>query len=112
VSVPGGRLRRVTYFVVMREQGPAWDGTRGIRQQQGWDEHAAFMDALVDDGFVVLGGPLGDGHRALLVVEATDEGAVRASLEPDPWTSAHLLEIGMLEPWTVWMDGPGLTARS
>jgi hypothetical protein len=102
----------MTYFVVMREHGPAWDGTRGIRQQEGWDEHAAFMDALVDDGFIVLGGPLGDGHRALLVVEATAESAVRATLDPDPWELAHLLEIGMLEPWAVWLDGLGLTLRS
>jgi hypothetical protein len=27
------------------------------------DEHASFMDGLVDDGFVILGGPLGRGSR-------------------------------------------------
>ena len=31
------------------------------------------MDGLVDDGFVFLGGPIGDSDRNLLVVEATDE---------------------------------------
>jgi hypothetical protein len=29
-----------------------------MREQEGWDEHARFMDALVDDGFVLLGGSL------------------------------------------------------
>ena len=64
----------MTYFVVTMEHGAAWDDGRGIREQAGWDAHADFMDALVDEGFVVLGGPLGDGHRALLVVEAPDDG--------------------------------------
>ena len=35
-----------------------------------WDEHAAFMNALVDDGFVVLGGPLGDEGKILLIIKA------------------------------------------
>lgn len=109
--MPAVTLGGMTYFVVTCEHGPGWDDTRGIRQQAGWDEHAAFLDALVADGFVVLGGPLGDGHRALLVVEAADEDDVRARLEPDPWMEAQLLEIGMLEPWAVWLDGTGLTSR-
>jgi hypothetical protein len=33
-----------------------------MREQDAWDEHAAFMEALVDDGFVVLGGPIGEGN--------------------------------------------------
>jgi hypothetical protein len=28
-----------------------------------WTEHAAFMDALAYDGFVVLGGPVGNGAK-------------------------------------------------
>ena len=33
-----------------------------MREQDGWDEHARFMNGLVDDGFIVLGGPL-EGDR-------------------------------------------------
>jgi hypothetical protein len=95
----------MTYFVVTMEHGAAWDDGRGIREQAGWDAHADFMDALVDEGFVVLGGPLGDGHRALLVVQAPDEGAVRKRLALDPWVPMRVLSIGMLEPWTIWLDG-------
>jgi hypothetical protein len=40
------------------------DASRPMRQQEQWAEHApqhaAFMDALADDGFVILGGPLGE----------------------------------------------------
>jgi hypothetical protein len=95
----------MTYFVVTMEHGAAWDDGRGIREQAGWDAHADFMDALVDEGFVVLGGPLGDGHRALLVVEAPDEGAVRRRLTLDPWVPMRLLSIGTFESWTIWLDG-------
>ena len=102
----------MTYFVVVQEHGPAWDDARGIREQVGWAEHAAFMDALVDEGFILLGGPLAHGKRALLVVEAADEAAVRARFDADPWTPAQMLETGMLEPWTIWLHRPGLLAAS
>lgn len=32
-----------------------------MREQALWAEHAKFMDALTAEGFVVLGGPLGEG---------------------------------------------------
>lgn len=73
---------------------PSWDVTRGIREQREWDEHAAFMDGLVDDGFVILGGPIGDGERVLLVVEAADEREIRERLGEDPWASTGMLRIG------------------
>ena len=38
-----------------------WDHSRARREQAGWSEHAAFMDALAEEGFVVLGGPIGEG---------------------------------------------------
>jgi uncharacterized protein YciI len=78
------------------------------REQHGWDEHAAFMDKLVDDGFVVLGGPVGegDGHYALLVVEADSEDEVRARLADDPW-GEDMLATESIEPWTIFLRGTG-----
>jgi hypothetical protein len=58
------------YLVVIREPGQAWDDSRGLREQDGWEAHAAFMDALAEDGFIVLGGPYGQSDRALHVVDA------------------------------------------
>lgn len=95
----------MAFFVVTRVHGLAWDEGRRVREQSGWDEHAAFMDALVDDGFVVLGGPLGDGQRALLVIEAEDEPAVHQRLAADPWTPTDVLRTGSVERWSVWLDG-------
>jgi uncharacterized protein YciI len=92
-------------FLVSVENGPAWDPARPRREQDGWDEHAAFMDVLVDGGFVVLGGPIGSGERALLAVEAADEAEVAARLAPDPWVAAGVLVYARAEPWTIWLDG-------
>jgi uncharacterized protein YciI len=95
----------MAFFVVTTVHGPKWDNSRGIREQRAWDEHAAFMDGLVDDGFIIVGGPLGDGARALLVIEAADEDAVRARLGEDPWVPMEMLHIGTLEHLRLWLDG-------
>jgi hypothetical protein len=51
-------------FAVRLVHGPNWDPRRPIRGQDRWDEHAAFMDGLVDDGFIILGGPVGVAQAA------------------------------------------------
>jgi uncharacterized protein YciI len=90
------------YFLVERGKGPAWDHSRPRREQESWDEHAAFMDALAEEGFIVLGGPIGegDGENALLVVDAPDEETIRARFAEDPWPEdMHTTES--IRPWTV-----------
>lgn len=86
-------------FAVVRRRGPAWDHSRGMREQDAWPEHAEFMDGLAEDGFVVLGGPLGDGERFLLIVEAQSEAGVHDRLAADPWTPMDLLRVESVEPW-------------
>lgn len=93
------------HFAVRLVHGPGWDPARPIREQDAWDEHAAFMDGLVDDGFAILGGPVGDGQETLHVIEATDENEVRARFARDPWAAADLLRIGTIEAWALWLDG-------
>jgi uncharacterized protein YciI len=92
------------YFLVERAKGRAWDHGKRRREQPGWDAHAAFMDALADDGFVVLGGPVGDGDggNALLIIDAGSEAAVRARLAEDPW-GEDMLTIESVRPWSVWL---------
>ena len=92
-------------FAVRLVHGPGWDCSRPIRSQDAWAEHAAFMDGLVDDGFIVLGGPIGDGRESLHVVDAADDSEIRKRLAEDPWASAGLLHIGTIEPWALWLDG-------
>ena len=92
------------YFLVRRAKGSAWDHARLRREQDGWGEHAAFMDRLVAEGVVVLGGPVGegDGEDALLVVAADSEGEVRSRLAADPW-GEEMLATRSVEPWTVFL---------
>jgi hypothetical protein len=61
------------FLVVVRRSGPEWDRSKPLEEQSGWDEHAAFMDGLVDDGVVVLGGPLSDEERVAHAVQAESE---------------------------------------
>jgi uncharacterized protein YciI len=92
------------HFALTTVHGLGWDDTRGIREQDGWTEHAAFMDALVADGFILLGGPLADGAQTLHAVEAGDEDEVRRRFAEDPWAHDGLLEVGALVPWALWLD--------
>lgn len=96
------------YYLVERAKGPAWDHSKLRRDQAGWDEHAAFMDRLVEEGVVVLGGPVGegDGEHALLVVDVESEEEIRARLADDPW-EGHLLTTASVEPWQVWLRRQG-----
>jgi hypothetical protein len=92
------------YFVVERRSGPRWDPVRPMEEQSQWAEHAAFMDGLVERGFVVLGGPLADEHRVVLAVEAGSEEEVRTTLARDPWDQTHLV-IDSVDRWTIRLDG-------
>ena len=95
----------MAHFALTLVHGPGWDASREIRQQRRWDEHAAFMDGLVDDGFIIMGGPVDGTDRSLHVVEADDEGQVRNRLRGDPWAEMGLLDVGSIEQWSIWLDG-------
>ena len=95
-----------TFLVLVRRTGPEWDRSRPMEEQSGWDAHAAFMDGLVDDGFIVLGGPLDDEERVVHVVEADSEQAIRDTLARDPWSGSHLV-IDSIDPWTLRLDSRG-----
>jgi hypothetical protein len=92
------------FHVVVRRSGPEWRADRPLEDQTGWEGHAAFMDELVERGFMVLGGPLGDERRVVYAVESESEQAVRDTLARDPWSGTHLV-VDAVEPWTVRLDG-------
>ncbi len=75
-----------------------------MREQEGWDEHARFMDALVDDSFVLLGGPLEGDREVLLIVDAPGKDKIRERLAQDPWISNGMLTVTMIERWTILLD--------
>jgi hypothetical protein len=91
------------FLVILRRSGPEYDHSKPLEEQSGWDEHAAFMDGLVDDGFIVLGGVLGDEVRTAHAVEAESEDAIRERLARDPWSGTHLV-VDSIDQWTIRLD--------
>lgn len=92
-------------FVLTQVNGPNYDESRHRREQAAWAEHAAYMDRLLADGFVIMGGPLGDGQHVLLILEAAHEEEVTARLAADPWRPMGILATKSLQRWDVWLDG-------
>ena len=92
------------FLVLLRRAGPEWDRSKPMEEQSGWDEHAEFMEDLVDRGLIVLGGPLSDEHRVVHVMEAESEDEIRSTLARDPWSETHLV-VDSIEPWTIRLDG-------
>ncbi|HEX5189285.1 MAG TPA: YciI family protein [Streptosporangiaceae bacterium] len=91
-------------FVLTQVNGPSYDPSRPRREQAGWTEHAAYMDKLLADGFVIMGGPLDDGQQVMLIVEAADEQDVADKLAADPWRPMGILATKTLQRWDVWLD--------
>ena len=97
----------MTYFAVTRARGEWWDKSISMRKQKRWNDHNLFMEQLADEGFVVLGGPLGhDEERFLLVVEAESEQAIRARFDKDPWSEMKLMRLAKIEPWEILLRKP------
>jgi hypothetical protein len=57
-------------YVVIRTRGPAFQRARPLEAQTDWAAHGAFMNGLVRDGAVILGGPLEGTADVLLVMRA------------------------------------------
>jgi hypothetical protein len=95
----------MAYFALTLVHGDGWDASRPIREQRAWDEHAAFFDGLVADGFIVVGGPLGNGEQTLHLVQADDAAQIEDRVRADPWAVMDLLRVGSIQPWALWLDG-------
>ena len=100
-------------FAVIREAGPGWhDG--GIYEQPAVDEHAAFMNALANSGFLLFAGPLdGTEHgrvRVLLIVNVDDKAEIHRQLADDPWIRTEQLITTSIEPWQIIVGAERLSS--
>src|SRR5262245_56081278 len=91
-------------FVVISSAGPKREHSKGTREQPLWDEHAAFIDQLVADGFILMGGPVPDEAGAMLIVNADDENEVREKLKSDPWMEQGILKLESVKRWEIFID--------
>lgn len=94
-------LTNAKLFAVIRTRGDSWRDSVSLENQQEWDEHAVFMNALKKEGFIVLGGPLEGTRDVLLIVRANTPDEINDRFRDDPWTSQDLLRISRIAPWTV-----------
>lgn len=103
----------MSYFAVLREAGPAWS-EGGIAEQPAMSDHAAFMNALAAEGFVLFAGPLAGTEqrhlRVLLIVSADTETEIKHRLADDPWTISQRLKIASIEPWNVLVGAERLAS--
>ena len=88
-------------FVALRSRGPAWDDSKALEAQSEWDAHAAFMDALFEQGFAALVGPLEGTRDALLILRASSSSEVVERLASDPWMTNGLLLTKQISPWQI-----------
>src|SRR5262249_31802917 len=86
-------------FVVLRSRGPGWDDAKPLEAQSDWAGPAAFMDALFEQRFAALVGPLEGTRDALLVLRASSAAEVVERLAADPWTTNGLLCTKQISPW-------------
>jgi uncharacterized protein YciI len=91
-------------FLAISSAGPNRDFSKGTREQAFWDEHATFIDRLVADGFILMGGPLVDEGGSLLIFNAEDENEVREKLKNDPWTKHGILNLESVKRWEIFID--------
>ena len=91
-------------FLILSAAGPHRDFSKETREQPFWDEHAAFIDRLVDEKFILLGGPLVDEGGAMLIVKADDENEVREKLKNDPWYEHGILKQVSVKRWQIFID--------
>jgi uncharacterized protein YciI len=91
-------------FIAISSAGPNRDQSKGTREQPFWDEHAAFINQLVDEGFILMGGPLVDESGALLIFNAKDENEVREKLKNDPWFEHGILKLESVKRWEIFID--------
>jgi uncharacterized protein YciI len=95
-------------FIVISSGGPNRDPSKGTREQPFWDDHVLFIDRLVDEGFILMGGPLVDEagmpQGALLIVKAEDENEVREKIKNDPWFKRGILNLESVRRWEIFID--------
>ena len=91
-------------FVMISSAGPNRDLSKGTREQPFWTEHAEFIDRLVAEGFVLIGGPLVDEGGSLLIFNAEDENEVRSKMKNDPWLKHGILKLEHIKRWQIFID--------
>ena len=90
-------------MVVVWRAGPTWT-SGGVREQSRWDEHAEFIDALIEDGTFVMGGPFADNSGSLSLLEGVTVDEAREIIAKDPFVENGVFVLDDLREWDVFVD--------
>jgi uncharacterized protein YciI len=88
-------------FVVIRRYGPRYERDLPLEEQQDWEAHQAFMNALQAEGLACLGGPLEELEDVLLIFRAKDKDEIERRLADDPWTKSGVLSTARISRWNL-----------
>lgn len=84
-------------FVAMVERTELWDRSKEAHEQVSFPEHAAYMAALEQSGFIAMAGLLAESELILFVLVAARVEEVRAKFAGDPMQQAGLARLIRLE---------------
>ena len=89
--------------VVVWRAGPTWT-SGGVREQPGWDEHAEFIDALIEKGTFVMGGPFADNSGSLSLLEGVIVDEAKRIISEDPFVENGVFVLDDVRAWDVFVD--------
>ena len=95
--------------IVRFKAGPTWT-SGGVREQQDWDAHADYVDALIEQGTFVMGGPFADSSGSMSLWEGVDIEEARRIIDEDPFMKNGVFELEEVREWDVFVDE--LSARA
>jgi uncharacterized protein len=90
-------------LMVRFRAGPTWV-SGSVKEQPNWDEHAEFVDALIERGTFVMGGPFSDNSGTMILLEGIDADEAARILEEDPFMQNGVFELEEIREWTVFVD--------
>ena len=85
-----------SYHMVLFSLGPAWDPAKPPMQQPGIQDHVGYMQKLMKDQVMVLGGPFVEGPKitsAFYILDAKTPAEARQLAESDPAVTKGLMKI-------------------
>ncbi len=89
--------------LVVFKAGPAW-GSGPPEEQPGWQEHADFVDALIERGTFVMGGPFSDYSGSVNLLEGLTAAEAKDLLAADPFVQNGVFVVDSIRDWTVYVD--------
>jgi uncharacterized protein YciI len=90
-------------LMVRFRAGPTWT-SGSVREQPDWDAHAEFVDALIERGTFVMGGPFSDNSGSMSLLEGIDADEARRILEDDPFMKNGVFVLEEIREWNVFVD--------